>query len=99
MREKPTVFELGWPSPSASYHAWAVKKGNKELLDLLNSFLAEQRKNGTMAKLQEKWLGRAFPDVPMEATLPGRPADAELPRAALTGAGRRRPAPSAMRIS
>ena len=53
------------------YHAWAVKRGNKELRDFLNQFFTEQRKNGSLYRLQEKWLGRSFPDLPWEAKLPG----------------------------
>lgn len=68
VKEKPAVFELGLPVSGKSYPAWAVQKGNKELLELLNAFFAEQRANGTIAKLQEKWLGRAFPDLPTSWT-------------------------------
>jgi polar amino acid transport system substrate-binding protein len=68
VKEKPGVFELGLPVSGKSYPAWAVKKGNAELLALLNKFLAEQRANGTMAKLQEKWLGQAFNDLPTSWT-------------------------------
>jgi polar amino acid transport system substrate-binding protein len=64
VRERPNVFETGGPISDRSYHAWAVKKGNKELLDFVNAFLLEQRKNGTMAKLQGTWLGAEFPDLP-----------------------------------
>jgi polar amino acid transport system substrate-binding protein len=71
VRERPDVFEAGEAVSKRAYHAWAVKKGNKELLTYINGFLAEQRKSGAMSKLQEKWLGRAFPDAPMEAKLPG----------------------------
>jgi polar amino acid transport system substrate-binding protein len=71
VRERPDVFEAGEAVSQRAYHAWAVKKGNKELLTYINGFLAEQRKAGNMTKLQEKWLGRAFPDMPMEAKLPG----------------------------
>jgi polar amino acid transport system substrate-binding protein len=65
VKEKPDVFELGLPVSGKSYIAWAVKKGNNDLLDYLNSFLGEQRKNGTMTRLQEKWFGRSFPDLPL----------------------------------
>lgn len=64
VKEKPNVFELGLPVSGKSYPAWGVKKGNAELLALLNSFLAEQRKNGTMARLQQKWLGQSFDNLP-----------------------------------
>jgi polar amino acid transport system substrate-binding protein len=64
VKEKPDVFELGLPVSGKSYIAWAVKKGNNDLLEYLNTFLDEQKKNGTMARLQEKWFGRSFPDLP-----------------------------------
>jgi polar amino acid transport system substrate-binding protein len=64
VHERPNVFDMGGPVSDRSYHAWAVKKGNKELLDLVNAFIMEQRKNGTMSKLQLQWLGAAFPDLP-----------------------------------
>lgn len=66
--DKPDVFELGQPVSGESYPGWAVKKGNTELQALLNSFLAEQKKNGNMAKLQVKWLGKSFPDLPNSFT-------------------------------
>ncbi len=62
--EKPDVFELGLPVSGKSYPAWAVKKGNAELLAALNAFLAEQRKNGTMSRLQQKWFGKSFDGLP-----------------------------------
>lgn len=71
IRKRPNDFELGEAVVPRAYQAWAVRKGNRELRDYLNQFLAEQRKNGTMAKLQERWLGRTFPDLPSEARLPG----------------------------
>ena len=71
VRERPTVFEMGGPVSERSYHAWAVKKGNADLLKFINDFLAEQRKNGTMSKLQEQWLGTAFPNLPTEPLLTG----------------------------
>jgi polar amino acid transport system substrate-binding protein len=71
VRKRPNDFELGEPVVPVGYHAWAVKRGNKELRDLLNQFFTEQRKNGTLYKLQEKWLGRSFPDLPWEGRLPG----------------------------
>jgi len=71
IRKRPNDFELGQAVVPIGYHAWAVKRGNKELLDYLNKFFTEQRKNGTLYRLQEKWLGRSFPDLPWEAKLPG----------------------------
>jgi len=71
VRKRPNDFELGQAVVPVGYHAWAVKRGNKELRDFLNQFFVEQRKNGNLYRLQEKWLGRSFPDLPWEARLPG----------------------------
>lgn len=71
VRERPDVFAEGGPISGKSYHAWAVKKGNKELLKLIDDFLVEQRENGTMSKLQLQWLGKAFPNLPSQPLLPG----------------------------
>ena len=69
MAEKPAVFELGLPVSGKSYPAWAVQKGNSELAgSCMNEFMAEQRANGTIAKLQEKWFGQSFPDLPTSLT-------------------------------
>jgi polar amino acid transport system substrate-binding protein len=71
VREKPNVFAMGQGVSQRAYHAWAVKKGNNELRAYLNQFLAEQRKNGMLYQLQEKWLGKSFPDLPQVGMLPG----------------------------
>jgi polar amino acid transport system substrate-binding protein len=71
VRKRPNDFELGTAVVPIAYHGWAAKKGNKDIRDFLNQFLAEQRRNGAMSRLQEKWLGRAFPDLPDVALLPG----------------------------
>lgn len=66
--EKPGVFELGQAVSGKSYPAWAIKKGNAELRAYLNEFLAKQKANGTMASLQKKWFGEAFPNLPVSFT-------------------------------
>lgn len=71
VRERPEVFELGERVSGRDYHAWPVKKGNKELLAFLNGFLAKVKANGEMKRLQEKWFGRSFDDMPDEPRLPG----------------------------
>lgn len=63
VNDKPGVFELGQAVSKKIYIAWAVKKGNAEVRDLLDGFLLAQRKNGEMAKLQQKWFGITF-DMP-----------------------------------
>jgi polar amino acid transport system substrate-binding protein len=62
--DKPDIFEVGYAVSGRTVPAWAVAKGNTELLGVINAFLAEQKKSGNMGKLQEKWLGQAFPDLP-----------------------------------
>ena len=64
VKDKPDTFELGTAVSSQTVPAWAVAEGNKDLLVLINSFLSEQKKSGNLGKLQEKWLGQAFPDLP-----------------------------------
>jgi polar amino acid transport system substrate-binding protein len=66
--EKPNVFALGQAVSGPSYPAWAVKKGNAELLAYLNDFLSEKRKDGTIAALQKKWFGKSFDDLPTSFT-------------------------------
>jgi polar amino acid transport system substrate-binding protein len=62
--EKPNVFALGQAVSGRSFPAWAVAKGNTELLDFLNGFLAKEKETGRFAELQKKWFGEAFPDLP-----------------------------------
>ena len=63
VQDKPNVFELGQAVSKKIYIAWAVKKGNTEVRDLLDTFLIGARKSGGMAKLQQKWFGLTF-DMP-----------------------------------
>jgi polar amino acid transport system substrate-binding protein len=68
VNDKPDVFALGQAVTGPSYPAWAVKKGNAELLAMLNDFLAEKRNDGTTAALQKKWFGKSFEDLPTSFT-------------------------------
>ena len=68
VKEKPTVFALGQAVSGPSYPAWAVKKGNTELLAFLNDFLAKQRTSGASAELQKKWFGKTFDSLPTTFT-------------------------------
>ncbi len=63
VNDKPGVFELGQAVSKKIYIAWAVKKGNTDVKDLLDTFLLGARKSGEMAKLQQKWFGLTF-DMP-----------------------------------
>ena len=62
--EKPGVFELGQAVSGKSYPAWAVAKGNTELLNFLNGFIAKEKETGRFAVLQKKWFGDSFPNLP-----------------------------------
>lgn len=64
--ERAAVFEVGQPVSKPSFIAWAVQKGNAELLKLLNDFIAETRKDGSMYALQKKWFGTEFKEMPVE---------------------------------
>jgi polar amino acid transport system substrate-binding protein len=63
-KEKPTVFEVGEAVSKPVYIAWAVQKGNTELLNLFNDFLLGARKNGSMYALQKKWFEITFEHMP-----------------------------------
>ena len=65
---EPNVFALGQAVTGPYYPAWAVKKGNTELLALINEFLAKQRANGTTAELEKKWFGKPFEKLPISFT-------------------------------
>ncbi len=71
VNEKPAIFELGERISRKSYAAWAVKKGNLELLELLNQFLGEVRERGELRRLQAKWFKITFDDLSIQPLLPG----------------------------
>ena len=64
--EKPNVFEIGQPVSGKSFPAWALKKGNADLLAYMNEFIAKQKASGKFAELQQKWFGQSFPDLPVQ---------------------------------
>lgn len=66
IKERGAVFAMGQPVSGAGFHAWPVPKGNDELLNYLNQFVAHLRSSGKLAELQTKWFGTAFPDLPKE---------------------------------
>lgn len=78
VNDKPAIFELGTRVSPTSYAAWAVQKGDRELLELLNQFLSQMRQTGELAQLQQKWLKITFDDLPSQPLLPG---DRPLPSA------------------
>lgn len=70
VNEKPELYEIQTQVGPKIYAAWAVKKGNKEVLDVLNDGLAQAKNSGEMKKLQEKWLKISFTDMPNTAPTP-----------------------------
>jgi polar amino acid transport system substrate-binding protein len=64
VKEKP-IFEVGQAVSGKSFPAWAVAKGNTELLAFLNGFIAKEKESGRFAELQKKWFGESFPDLPV----------------------------------
>jgi polar amino acid transport system substrate-binding protein len=68
VKEKPDVFAVGEAVAAPAYAAWPVKKGNAELLALINQFLAQERGNGELLALQNKWLGVEMADMPTSFT-------------------------------
>ena len=63
-KSKPDTFEVGQAVSKPTYIAWAVVKGNTELLAMLNEFLFGTRKDGTMYALQKKWFDTTFENMP-----------------------------------
>jgi polar amino acid transport system substrate-binding protein len=68
VKEKPDVFAVGEAVAAPSYAAWPVKKGNTELLALINQFLTQERSSGDLVALQKKWLGIEMADMPTAFT-------------------------------
>lgn len=56
-KDKANVILLSNPNSKAYNFAFAVKKGNTELLNKLNDGLKKVRANGTYDKLHAKWFG------------------------------------------
>jgi polar amino acid transport system substrate-binding protein len=70
VNEKPDLYQIGSQIGPKVYAAWAVKKGNQAMLDVLNDGLAKAKADGTMKQLQEKWLKVSFSDLPNKAEIP-----------------------------
>lgn len=68
VNDRPQIFAMGQAVSKKIYISWAVKKGNSEVRAVLNDFLLAQRKNGEMARLQQKWFGKNFDDLPEQYT-------------------------------
>ena len=64
VKTKPDVFEVGQAVAAPSGPAWAVKKGNTGVLEVMNKFLHDQKASGNLAAMQVKWFGQSFPNLP-----------------------------------
>ena len=65
-KSKPDTFEVGQAVSKPTYIAWAVQKGNTDLLKLFNDFLLGARKDGSMYALQKKWFDTTFENMSVE---------------------------------
>jgi polar amino acid transport system substrate-binding protein len=65
VKTRPDNFVIGQPIGKPTYIAWAVKKGNADVLKMVDGILLELRKNGQMYELQQKWLGATYKDMPV----------------------------------
>jgi hypothetical protein len=48
-------IEIKGPSIIPSIYCMAVRKGNTQLLNILNNGISELRRNGKLTEIQEKW--------------------------------------------
>jgi polar amino acid transport system substrate-binding protein len=64
VKTRPDTFVVGQAIGKPTYIAWAVKKGNADVLKMVDSILLELRKSGQMYALQQKWLGATYKDMP-----------------------------------
>jgi len=71
VKEKPDLYEIGEQVGPEIFAGWAVKKGNKEMLEFFNTELGKLKKSGEMQKLQQKWLNVTFDNLPNQPKLPG----------------------------
>ncbi|QSN64368.1 transporter substrate-binding domain-containing protein [Caballeronia sp. M1242] len=64
VKTRPDVFVVGQAIGKPTYIAWAVKKGNTDVVKMVDAALLELRKSGEMYQLQQKWLGASYKDMP-----------------------------------
>ena len=67
IRKRGDTFALGDPVSGPGFHAYPVPKGNEGVLEYINGFITHLYKTGKLAKLQKKWFGQAFPNLPRQA--------------------------------
>ncbi len=66
VQEREGMFELGEPISTPAHKAWAVKKGNADVLKVVNDALLEVRESGEMYELQKKWFGVSYEKMPLD---------------------------------
>jgi polar amino acid transport system substrate-binding protein len=64
VNERGDIFAMGKAIGEPTYLAWAVAKGNAGVLKMVDAALLELRENGEMYRLQKKWLGESFENMP-----------------------------------
>lgn len=65
VKERGDMFVMAKPIGEPTYLAWAVAKGNTDVLKTVDAALLELRKNGEMYRLQKKWLGASHENMPV----------------------------------
>ncbi|CAK9888991.1 MULTISPECIES: transporter substrate-binding domain-containing protein [Pseudomonas] len=65
IKERGDVFVMGHPIGQPTYLAWAVSKGNSDVLKLIDGALLKLRASGDMYRLQKKWLGESHEAMPV----------------------------------
>lgn len=63
VKEEPETYEILTTFGAKSYMSWAVRKEDKELLQVINDEIIKLKKSGKLQQLQEKWFGTSW-DLP-----------------------------------
>lgn len=63
VKEEPETYEILTTFGAKSYMSWAVRKEDKELLQVVNDEIIKLKKSGKLQQLQEKWFGTSW-DLP-----------------------------------
>lgn len=60
IKERPGQFEIAGKVGPTDYIAWGVRKDDSSLVDAINAELIKLKGDGTMARLQQEYLGLSF---------------------------------------
>ncbi|MCI2255794.1 transporter substrate-binding domain-containing protein [Domibacillus sp. PGB-M46] len=69
LKKNPDTYEIVDTFGEPMWIAWAVRKGDKELLDYLNKQILELRDSGKLEEMQMKWFGFTM-EIPDSGYLP-----------------------------